>query len=619
MFAFDGPVVCHGTMSRIGLLLVIASMWLGCGTPAPKQCNFQTCSGCCDAAGACQSGFAPSACGVLGASCQACTGSVCRSGICTFVNNTGGGGGSTTGGGGGGTNQPGDNCSNPTPLSFDSTGLASFSGDNSLYANDGQGTCGDSRDRIFSFVVNTPTWVEISSAGLLAYHLRTSCNAPTSELWCASTTGKRLLQSGQYYLWAEASSVYTLQVRLLPGETCETASDILLSGTTSTVTGTLNGYEHQVTSSCSSSGPDRAYQFNLAQAQSFNATLSQVSGFTGRLVLQSLSGDCTSATTVTCQSGLSANTDVTLRRGSLPAGRYVLWVKGNTTGSFTLTTTLTQVMQGETCLNPIPLPFSGGSASASGDTSTFFNDTTANGLCGTNGLGSELVYAFTQVASGSLTVTVTPQSTALRPVVSVRGAAACGTSMPDVSCGQATSSGATLAFTASLSAGNYFLVVDSFGAGGPFTLAASQGTVAVNVADQCSGATTPLITSAGMVTTTGNTASLLSDYTSGAINGCNGSGSGPDGVYMITHPTTGTFTASITGTGMPVTYAPIMYLRSTCTSSTTDVACAPNASGNCTTSMGTLTATNLAAGTYYLVVDSCGSSGGGPYSLTVSQ
>ncbi len=628
-------------MSRFGFLLVVASMWLGCGSPAPKQCNFQTCSGCCDAAGECQSGFAPTACGVLGSSCQACTGSVCQSGTCIFVNNSGGGGGSstggggsstggggggtmgggggsTTGGGGGGTNQPGDTCNSPTPLSFDSTGVASFSGDNSLYMNDGQGSCGDSRERIFSFVVNTPTWVEISSSGLLAYHLRTTCNAPTSEQWCSSTTGKRLLQGGQYYLWAEASSVYSLQVRMLPGETCETATDILLSGTTSTVMGTLNGYEHQVTSSCSTSGPDRAYTFALSQPQNFTATLSQVSGFTGRLVLQSLSGDCTSATTESCQPAVSSNTDVTLRRGSLPAGRYVLWVKGNTIGSFTLSTTLTQAAQGETCSNPLALPFTSGSASVSADTSVFFPDTTANGACGTNGLGNDVVYAFTQVASGTLTVTVTPSSSTMRPVVYIRSASGCGTSQADVSCGQATSGGSVTTFTASLAAGNYFLVVDSFGGGGAFTLNASQGGMMVSAADQCAGATVPLISSVGMVTTTGSTSSLLADYTSGIVNTCNGNGSGPDGVYLIQHPTTGTFTATITGTGASPTYRPIMYLRSTCTSSTSDVACAPNDSGNCTFSTGTLTASNLVAGTYYLIVDTC-LSGVGPYSLTVSQ
>ena len=644
-------------MSRVGLVLVIASMWLGCGpTTAPKQCNFQTCSGCCDAAGQCQSGFTSAACGVLGAACQTCTGLVCQSGTCAVVNNSGGGGGSSTGGGGGsttgggggsttgggggsttgggggsttgggggsttggggGTSQPGDSCNNATPLSFDSSGLSSFSGDNALYANDGQGSCGDSRDRIFSFVLTTPTWVQVSSSGLLAYHLRTSCSLASSEEWCSSVAGKRLLQPGTHYLWAEASGIYSLQVRLLPGETCDTATPILTSGTTATVTGTLEGYEHQVTSTCSSSGPDRAYVFTTTQTQGFAAALTQVSGFTGRLVLQSVPGDCTTATAEGCLSAASTNTDVTLRRGALPAGRYLLWVKGSTTGSFTLTTTLSAPVMGETCADPIALQFSSGTATATGDTSTYAPDGTANGAtCGTAGAGNELVYVFTQLVSGTLTVTVTPSSGTLRPVVYLRSG--CGGTQTDVGCGMASTSGSAATFTASLTAGTYYLVVDSSAAGGPFSLTATQGAMAVNASDQCAGATAPLISSSGTVTTTGDTGSLTPDYTSGTINTCNGSGSGPDGVYLIQHPVTGTFTATINSVNTS-TYKPILYLRTTCTSSTSDVACAPNDMGNCTFTTGTLTANSLAAGTYYLVVDTCGASNTGQYTLTVSQ
>ena len=120
-----------------------------------------------------------------------------------------------------------------------------------------------------------------------------------------------------------------------------------------------------------------------------------------------------------------------------------------------------------------------------------------------------------------------------------------------------------------------------------------------------------------MVTATGDLTGLAANYTSGTVNTCSGSGSGPDGVYLIQHPSAGTFTATVGATSS--VYKPIMYLRSTCTSSTSDVACAPNAMGNCTNSTGTLTATNLAAGTYYLIVDTCGANNGGPYTLTVTQ
>ena len=76
-------------------------------------------------------------------------------------------------------------------------------------------------------------------------------------------------------------------------------------------------------------------------------------------------------------------------------------------------------------------------------------------------------------------------------------------------------------------------------------------------------------------------------------------------------------TATVTATGTGV-YRPIMYLRAVCTVAT-DVACAPNDLGNWTNPSGTLTATNLATGTYYLIVDTCGTSAMGAYSLVVTQ
>jgi hypothetical protein len=73
----------------------------GC-SPAPMATCADTCTGCCDAAGVCQSGTVTNACGTSGFVCQACTGgSTCVFGSC--VAPTTGGGTGTTGGGGGTT------------------------------------------------------------------------------------------------------------------------------------------------------------------------------------------------------------------------------------------------------------------------------------------------------------------------------------------------------------------------------------------------------------------------------------------------------------------------------------------------------------------------------------
>src|SRR5687767_14186577 len=50
---------------------VAAVFFLGC-SPAPAACDASNCSGCCDQAGVCQSGFVPSACGARGGACVTC-------------------------------------------------------------------------------------------------------------------------------------------------------------------------------------------------------------------------------------------------------------------------------------------------------------------------------------------------------------------------------------------------------------------------------------------------------------------------------------------------------------------------------------------------------------------
>ncbi len=78
----------------LGLLLAIVP---SCG--APKTCNPTTCSGCCDATGACQSGVIGDACGASGNACTACTvAQTCSGGFCLGGGGGGGGdGGSTSG------------------------------------------------------------------------------------------------------------------------------------------------------------------------------------------------------------------------------------------------------------------------------------------------------------------------------------------------------------------------------------------------------------------------------------------------------------------------------------------------------------------------------------------
>ncbi len=89
---------------RVPLVSVVLALSLSCSPPA-TQCTATTCpSGCCSAAGTCESGSAASACGIGGAACSTCTaGQTCTQSKCT-----GSGGGSAGGMVGGGSSAGGD-------------------------------------------------------------------------------------------------------------------------------------------------------------------------------------------------------------------------------------------------------------------------------------------------------------------------------------------------------------------------------------------------------------------------------------------------------------------------------------------------------------------------------
>ena len=88
--------------SRLALVSLLAGAVLfSCSPPATNDCA-TTCSGCCNAAGQCQSGLTTDACGQGGFLCATCAPTdACTLGVCSPQNNLGGGGGATGGGGGG--------------------------------------------------------------------------------------------------------------------------------------------------------------------------------------------------------------------------------------------------------------------------------------------------------------------------------------------------------------------------------------------------------------------------------------------------------------------------------------------------------------------------------------
>ncbi|MEW5743517.1 MAG: hypothetical protein AB1938_31690, partial [Myxococcota bacterium] len=85
-------------------LALSAVLLLGssCSPKPVEKCSASSCNGCCDAAGVCQTGVLPEACGTGGLACFACApGQTCQFGVC-ITSTIGGGPGGGTGGGGGG-------------------------------------------------------------------------------------------------------------------------------------------------------------------------------------------------------------------------------------------------------------------------------------------------------------------------------------------------------------------------------------------------------------------------------------------------------------------------------------------------------------------------------------
>lgn len=121
---------------------------------------------------------------------------------------------------------------------------------------------------------------------------------------------------------------------------------------------------------------------------------------------------------------------------------------------------------GETCADPIPVVFDGGTTSAfSIDTTSASNESNGTGLCQMPGgrNGPELVYSLTLTATKAVSITVTPTgSTTTDYVLYVRGSpCATGTQLGCSDNPITFNAPETVSFP-SLAAGTYFLFFDTF-------------------------------------------------------------------------------------------------------------------------------------------------------------
>lgn len=525
------------------------------------------------------------------------------------------------------TAEQGDTCASPitlTPTNEEVNVVGTTAG----ALTDSTGTCGGSgADVVYRLDLTSQAALDVSlstrnlNVQPVVYVRSTTCTGTQLACGAALSAGQassvRLgsLAAGSYFIWVDSVTAnageYVLRARLtppVPGDTCLTAKPLtftMASGVlSSTETGDTSLATNDTTGTCASGvGGDVVYSFTTTSTLDLRATVTTANSLY-RPAVYVRSSSCTGSERV-CAASLTAGGSAQLVSAALPAGTWFLWVDGvsGTAGAFTLTTTLTPPVPGDSCSNPVVLTLTpdGGTVTTSGDTSQLLNDMTPS--CA-SGVGGDAVYSFTTTQPGDLRLSVTPTSLGYQPVVTVRSSSCLGT---ERGCAAAPSFGSPAnLLIGGITAGTYFIWVDgSSGTAGQYTLSATL--TAPTPGDGCLA---PKLLAfgadGGTIIETGDTSALFNDASGSCASGLSG-----DAVYQIT--TTTMLDLRATATSTSPGYRPALSLRNaSCTGTERTCNGAPGL-GNSTS----VAAAALPAGTYFLWVD--GVSGtSGVYSLTVT-
>jgi hypothetical protein len=513
----------------------------------------------------------------------------------------------------------GDSCAGPIPISF-SGGEVNVAASLTASTNDESGSCGGGTglDNVFRFDLAAASNVEVNVIPRTAsvqpvVYLQSSCVG--GDLGCAAAPSLganaflRLgsVPTGTQYLWIDSANatpgLYNFTARVaMPGmgDTCALASPLTFTSGMATVMGNTAMMFHDSVGTCAAgTAPDAVYTFTTTAVQNLRVDVTTSSSMYQPMVYLR-SSTCTGGQ-LACAIAPMAGGSSTLTYGSLPIGTYYLWVDGvaGTAGPFTMTALLGTPAPGDTCALAQPLTFTSGMATATGNTSTWFHDST--GTCAT-GTAPDGVYTFTTSAVQDLRISVSTTTSTYQPAVYLRSTSCTGTQL---GCGTAIAAGGTATLdVGALPIGTYYLWIDGVGnTAGAYTLNASLTNPLPG--DHCTN-TTPLVFTSGMAMASGDTAMMFNDG-----SGTCASGTAPDAIYSFT--TTAVEDLRVTVTTTTSTYQPVVYLRSaTCTG--TQLACSTALTPG---AMATLAVGGLPIGTYYLWIDGVGTTAGA-YSLTAT-
>ena len=549
-----------------------------------------------------------------------------------------------------------DTCATARPILAAGTGTSSLSAEPGRGIDDTAGTCNAAGpELVYSFSTTSVQTLTVTVAQLAGSQARPvvflrsscagtqlACDAPVSGSAGLSISS---LPIGSYFLFVEtangAPGRVSLTVSLQPpptnasNDTCASASVLSVNGvsvTRSVIVGntTIATNDNLTEPSCSvtarSLGPDLVYSYTLGARSNVTVVARPISGSTLHPVI-SIRSPCPSPNIESaCQAG-SAAVAVQASIPGQPPGTYFVTVDSadGTTGAFQLQVDANPTVDNDTCTAPTPLTFSGSIATALGDTTWATNGNVLGDLSpscsdSARGTGRDVVFSYTLGAAQDVTISATPTgvSPTFNPVVSLRAACADATRPGERGCVSPLAPTVGRLSLVNQPAGTYFVWVDSAAdTSGPFQLEVMTAPPTPPPANDSCTSPEVLVFTNDVATVSSSTLQAANDNYAGDISPtCSPSAkqSGRDVVYQftLTQPKDVTLSlAPVTGSSL----IPALYVRrGTCTSQLLgdEVVCLNQVGGV------TARQTNLAAGTYFVFVDSSGGTSGG-FNLTVTQ
>ena len=550
-----------------------------------------------------------------------------------------------------------DTCATARAILPSGTGTSSIASEPGRGIDDTAGTCNAAGpELVYSFTTTAVQTLTVTAAPLAGsfarpvLYLRSGCLG-TQQACDAPMSGSAglaiaALQPGSYFLFVEtangAPGRMTLTVSLQPPPTSSAndscAGAAMLSVNGSTVTRSVavgntaiatndNTTEPSCSATARSAGPDLVYSYTLTTRSNVSVVARPISGSTLHPVV-SIRTPCFGPNTESaCQAVAAAVAVQANVAGQLP-GTYFIMVDSadGTTGAFQLEVDANPTVDNDTCAAPTALTFSGNTATALGDTTWATNgnvlgDLTPSCSDSARGTGRDVVFSYTLSAAQDVTVSVTPTgaSPTFESVASIR-ATTCGDASRAGERGCVSPLAPTVGRLSLVNqpAGSYFVWVDSAAdTSGPFQLEVVTAPPTPPPAnDSCSSPEVLAFTN-GVATVNASTLQAANDNYAGDVSPtCSASAkqSGRDVVYQFTLAQPKDVTLSLTPSSGS-SLIPVLYVRrANCTSQllSDEVVCL-NQVGGVAAQL-----TNLAAGTYFVFVDSSGGTSGA-FALTATQ